>query len=304
LISWSVLRFVISLLLGGYYVASVSFMVGMFPPAYRARLQALNSGMFSLAEIALGAFGATFGDAGWHGLMWIGAIPPMLFGCLVYLAAPNDRKFVGFGEEEEPGAQALPTASGWAQMLSIDWRWLTISCIFLAGLNFIGYQLFSSFVTVYLRMERGFDATAMGALVAFIGTGSLAGGFFWAWIADRFGRRAPRWGFVLTSICVLAFLAAPADPILLTVLGAAYGFGVSCTYSWGVYFTEIFPRHLRPYGAALFHGGHIISIAAPILTTEVSAIWGLGTAMALSPIAFLVAVAIWSRLPETIKQQS
>jgi MFS family permease len=256
--------------------------------------------MYSLAEVALGGFGAFLGDAGWQGLMWIGAVPPVLIGISVYFGAPNDRRFTGFGEERDVSVHEVPTSGGWSEMLSAQWRWITLSCVFLAGLNFVGYQLFSSFVTVYLRTERGFDATAMGALVAFIGTGSLVGGFFWAWIADRFGRRTPRFGFIGTAICVLAFLAAPADPIILTALGAAYGFCVSCTYSWGVYFTEIFPQHLRPFGAALFHGGHIISIAAPILTASVSATWGLGTAMALAPISFLAAVILWSRLPETM----
>ena len=299
--SWIGLRGTISLFLGGYYVAANSLMVSLFPPQYRARLAALNSGMFSIAEIALGGLGAAAGDHGWHALLWFGAAPPVFLGLLMLWVVPDDRRFLGYGEEADAGG-AVRRIGTWGEMLSRPWRRFTLTCLTLAGLNFTGYQLFSSFVTVYLRQERGFGAQEMGAMVALIGVGSLAGGFFWAWIADRYGRRINLFGFVGVAAFITLFLIVPHDKALLSILGFLYGLCLSCTYPWGVYFTEIFPAHLRPYGAALFHGGHIISLGAPLLVSWAAGRWGLVFGMSLAPIVFLCAALLWSRLPETLRR--
>ena len=303
LTSWISVRFVISLFLGGYFVAAVSLMVALFPPQYRARLSALNSGMFSMAEIALGGLGAVAGDQGWRLLMWFGAGPPVLLGLLMLLAVPDDRRFTGYGEDVVADGEQRRVGT-WSEMLSPRWRRFTLTCLMLAGLNFTGYQLFSSFVTVYLKQVRGFSAQDMGAMVALIGAGSLIGGFFWAWIADRFGRRVNRYGFVGVAIFITLFLIAPHDKLLLSTLGFLYGVCLSCTYPWGVYFTEIFPVHLRPYGAALFHGGHIISLTAPLLVSWAAASWGLVVGMGFAPIAFLLGAALWTTLPETLRSSA
>jgi MFS family permease len=300
LTSWIGLRGAISLFLGGYYVAANSLMVSLFPPQYRARLAALNSGMFSMAEIALGGIGAAAGDQGWRLLLWFGAVPPVILGILMLWVVPDDRRVLGYGEEGGT-ADAARRIGTWGEMLSGPWRRYTLTCLVLAGLNFTGYQLFSSFVTVYLKQVRGFDAQDMGAIVALIGAGSLTGGFFWAWIADRFGRRMNLFGFVGIGAFIVLFLIAPHDKVLLSTLGFLYGVCLSCTYPWGVYFTEIFPSHLRPYGAALFHGGHIISLSAPLLVSWAAGRWGLVIGMGLAPIVFVCGALLWSTLPETLR---
>ena len=65
-------------------------------------------------------------------------------------------------------------------------------------------------------------------------------------------------------------------------------------------FAELFPVRLRPMGTSLFHGGHIISIGAPLLVALVAAHASLAVGMALAPAAFLVAAAVWFTLPETL----
>lgn len=294
--AWLFLRAGVAFFLGGYYVAAVTMTVALFPQRYRARLQALNSGMFSGAEIALGGLGAAFGDTGWLLLIWVGGIPPLLIALLIRRFVPDERA-TAYNEQET----RAPAAPGrWADMLSPRWRWITIGCVVMSGTNFTGYQLFSEFITLYLRQERGFGAEEIGLAFSLIGAGSLLGGFFWAWISDRHGRRAPSIGFVAAAIVIATFLSVPHLPWLIKALGFLYGVCLSCSYPWGIWFTEIFPLRLRSHAAALLHGGHIISIAAPLAVTLVAGRFGVGGGMALAPVVFVLGAIIWWRLPETV----
>ena len=191
---WLTARGLMSIFLAAYYVVGINLTVALFPAQHRAKLSAISSGMFSVAEMMVGGIGATLGDHAWLWVVWIGAAP-LLLSPLILLFVPEDRSFVPYGATT---AQRVPSG-GWREMLSPPWRRLTIACVILAGLNLAGYQIFSGFVTVYLRQVRNFTAADMGATVALIGTGSLIGGFFWAFIADRFGRRMNSVGFFGTA---------------------------------------------------------------------------------------------------------
>ena len=295
ILGWLGARAAISFFLGAYYVAAVNLTVALFPPQHRAKLSAVNSAMFSLSEILLGALGAALGDAHWLWMVWLGVVPIALTP-LMLLLTPKDSSFIPYGAES-----AVPAESGgWAEMLSRRWIRFTLSCTLLAGLNYTGYQLFSSFVTLYLKQVRHFPAGDMGAIVAVIGVGSLIGGFFWAAMADRFGRKRNAVGFVGVALFIGLFLVAPRDRSLLQVCGFLYGFCLSCVYPWGVWFTEIFPTRLRPYGAALMHGGHVVSLIAPFFVAWTAARYGLTVAMTFAPAAFIAGVLVWITLPETL----
>jgi len=302
--SWMLARGAIAFFLGGYYVAAVTLMVALFPQRYRAKLQALNSGMFSAAEIVLGAIGAMAAEAHWLTLLWFGGLPPILLGLLIFAAVPDDRRMIGYGEVSNGSAAAASDAkSGWAEMFAPRFRRFTITCILLAGSNFTGYQLFSEFLTLYLRQVRAFDAQQVGIAFSLVGVGSLLGGFFWAFVSDRYGRRVPALGFVGAALLIVAYLVAPTSTRIIQLAGFLYGVCLSCSYSWGVYFSEIFPARLRPYGAALYHGGHIVSLLAPLAVATVANRYGIAAAMGLAPIVFLAGAALWASLPETLRKE-
>jgi MFS family permease len=294
---WLTARAIMAIFLATYYVVGINLTVALFPPQHRAKLSAVSSGMFSVAEMMLGGFGAAFGDRHWLWVVWLGAAP-LLLCPLILLWVPEDAGFTAYGADP---VHQTKSGGGWAEMLSSKWRRQTIACVLLSGLNLMGYQIFSGFVTLYLREVRHFGAADMGATVALIGTGSLIGGFFWAFTADRFGRKLNSIGFFGTALFISLFLIAPRNDRLLQLFGFFYGVCLSCAYCWGIWFTEIFPLRLRPYGAALFHGGHLISWGAPLITAWVAERSGLATAMSLGPTIFLAGGILWLTLPETLK---
>ena len=295
LATWIGSRGVLAAALGGYYVVATSIVVALFPPHVRGKLIALNSAMYALSNIAVGTLGASIGDAHWRLLLWVAVIPLPLAGAL-WLAVPSDRRYRAYDADATNS-----TATGsWREMLSSRWRWRTLGCVLLSGIDFNAYQLFFSFVTLYTKTVRHASAETMGTTVALISTGSLIGGFAWALASDRWGRRLPLTGYVLAAVAILVFLRTGASPIALSIAGFAFGVGLSCTACWGAWFAEMFPVRLQPYGASLFHAGHVLALASPLVAAFAAGGLGLSVAMSLAALVYLAGAAVWFAMPETL----
>ncbi|MDE1264033.1 MFS transporter [Vibrio aestuarianus] len=308
---WAAMRFIIGISLGGYFTVAVSLMIGLFTPTVRGKLTAFASSMFSVALMAMGAYAAFISsiDAPWQSLMWVGGIPPLVAAALMIFILPSDKKVIAYGEEDQAAAEAsnVPVKKGsWGEMLSGPYRKLTITCLLLAGLNFYGYQFFSGFVTTYLKEVRQFDGATIGIIFSISAFGSLFGAWVWGAIADKYGRKVNAFGFILAGVMASVFFVAPNDVMIgslnmLAILGLIYNFGLSASAVWGGYFSELFPAHLRSFGAALFHGGRIIGMWAPMVLVFIQERSDLETAMWGSPIVWIVAGLLWLSLPETLK---
>ena len=299
---WIGSRFVMDALLGGYYVVATSLVVALFPATSRAKLVALNSAMYPAANVAIGLLGGYLGETGWHVMLWIAAAP-LAISVLLWFAVPDDSTYLPFADgDEAPSAETGENAptGGWREMFSPRLRWITIGCILLSGIDFNAYQLFQGFVTLYIHTERGMSAGTMGAIVAAISTGAFIGNFFWAVIADRFGRRPPLIGYVFAAAMLLVFLRPGFGQLELSVAGFFFGVGVACTTAWGAWFAELFPVHLRTHGAALFHVGHILAIGAPLMAAWTSESFGMTRSMGLAAIVYIAGAALWYALPETL----
>lgn len=309
--TWAAMRFIIGLSLGGYFTVAVSLMIGLFTPTVRGKLTAFASSMFSVALMVMGAYAAFISsiDAPWESLMWVGGIPPLAAAFAMVFVLPSDKNVIAYGEEDSSAntGQNTPAKKGsWGEMLSKPYRLLTITCLLLAGLNFYGFQFFSGFVTTYLKEVRQFDGATIGVIFSISAFGSLFGAWVWGAVADKFGRKVNAFGFILAGIMASIFFIAPSDLMIgslnmLAILGLIYNFGLSSSAVWGDYFSELFPAHLRSYGAALFHGGRIIGMWAPMVLIFIKERTDLQTAMWGSPIVWIVAGLLWLSLPETLK---
>ncbi|WGK83799.1 MFS transporter [Vibrio aestuarianus] len=308
---WAAMRFIIGISLGGYFTVAVSLMIGLFTPTVRGKLTAFASSMFSVALMAMGAYAAFISsiDAPWQSLMWVGGIPPLVAAALMIFVLPSDKKVIAYGEEGQAEAETSNTPAqkgSWGEMLSAPYRKLTITCLLLAGLNFYGYQFFSGFVTTYLKEVRQFDGSTIGIIFSISAFGSLFGAWVWGAIADKYGRKVNAFGFILAGVMASVFFVAPSDVMIgslnmLAILGLIYNFGLAASAVWGGYFSELFPAHLRSFGAALFHGGRIIGMWAPMVLVFIQERSDLATAMWGSPIVWIVAGLLWLSLPETLK---
>jgi MFS family permease len=294
--AWATIRFLAGIGLSGCYVAATTLLANLFPQGMRARLTAVYMAMFNIAQITAGALLAAFGAGGWRWLVLLGALAPAAIAAGGWILLPDDRRLVAQGART-----AAETRSGsWVEMLRGRRLWLTLACLLLAGLNFSAYQFYSGFITTYLLTVRHFGSGLTGLFVVIDGVGGLAGSLLFGWLADRLGRKAGAAGFVIAAVLATGVLIAPANRLLLGALELGYAISLPCTVIWAAYFAELFPVRLRPMGASLFHGGHILSVGAPLLVAVIAAHAPLAVGMALAPGAFLLGALIWSLLPETL----
>ena len=299
-VAWVSLRFLVGLALTGTYTSSITLLANFVPPRLRGRLLAINMAMFSVALLAVGSLGRAVGEEGWWFLVRFGWIVPLLLVGFTLLGLPDERRFLVYADRDVAD-EAHVSRGRWSEMLKPPRLWLMLTCLLLAGLNFSGYQFYSGFITTYLLTVRHFDPSLTGLFVVIDGAGTLLGSLLWGTLADRLGRRVNAIGFVLVALFIVIFLVAPvATPVLMAV---EFGYAVclSCTNVWAAYFAELFPVRLRPMGTSLFHGGHIVSLAAPLIVTLVAAHATLPIGMALAPVTFLIGALLWSRLPETLR---
>ena len=284
---------------GSMYPITVGLYTGLFHKAVRGRVASVIMGSSWAAVSLLGFLSAVVFEEGidWHLLLWVGAIPVVL-AMFAPLCVPDDRGMIPVG-----GHATTATAPGKlpiGELFVAAYRRQTLMLTLLAGLNFFAYQAFTGWATTYLKNDRHFAATDIGAIVGWTALASIFGGLFWGWVGDRFGRRAPALGFVLAAALILIYLFAPLGVAGLEAVAFLYGAALACSTVWGPWLAELYPQHLRSTAASIFNWGRIVSFLAPLITGQLAEHFGLAVTMSSASVTFVIAALIWLRLPETL----
>lgn len=296
---WFAVRFLVGVTLAGCYIASITMLANLAPPHIRGRLLSVNMAMFSIAQIIIGGLGTVVGGE-WRIMVGVASGLGAATVALTMLLVPDDRGMIVYANDER-AAVVNEQPGRWGEMLQGRRKWFALACILLAGLNFSSYQFYSGFITTYLLNVRGLAPETIALFAIVDGVGGLAGTIMFGLAADRFGRKPNLWGFPVGALAIAGFLLAPTYVPLMLAIEMVYALALSCTNCWAAYFAELFPVRLRPMGTSLFHGGHVVSLFAPVIVATVAAFAPLAVGMALAPASLLIATFIWSRLPETLQ---
>ncbi len=286
-------RVLLGFFLGAEFPVGVGIYVNLFSDKVRGRLAATLNVSFSGAIVLLGVALANLGKHDWRFLLWMGGLPPFLLAPLVMILVPN----IG-GGATGAGRPRLPISGLFAPGL----RRQTLLLAAMTGLNFFGYQAYSGWLTTYLSSVRHLTASASGGLVAWEFAGNIIGGFVWGWAADKFGRRFNAIGFLIASLSIALFIAAPTDLPLLRIIGFIYGATLCSSVIWGPWMAELYPAHLRSTAASIFNWGRVVSFFAPLITAGIAGRFGLAAAMLAGSVSFAAAAIIWLMQPETLNR--
>ena len=295
-------RAIMGFFMGSMYPITVGIYTALFSQRVRGRVASIIIGSSWLAASALGFAAAAVFKAGldWHLLLWVGLVPVVL-SAFAPMIVPDDRRLVpqgGFIPSKAPAGK-LPITELFTPAL----RRQTIMLTLLAGLNFFAYQAFSGWATTYLTSVRHFDNGETGTIMGWMYAGSIAGGFFWGWVGDRYGRRASAIGFFLTAALILVFLFFPLGLVGQSAVSFLYGAALGCSVVWGPWLAELYPQHLRSTAASIFNWGRVVSFVAPPLTGFIAERFGLAYTMTLGSAIFALAAFIWLSLPETLERE-
>lgn len=282
-------RFGLGLFLGGSFPVVVGIYVDLFRPTLRGKLASAINGTFSLAIITLGIAFGHLGGHDWRVLLWLGGLPPVLLAGFAFVVVPPTPRPL-------QRSSKLPLA----ELFTPTLRRQTLLLASMTGLNFFAYQAFSGWLTTYLLTVRHLPSVQVGQLVATQFAGNIAGGFFWGWASDRYGRRIGAAGFFATAVTIVAYLSVPGVKSALMILGILYGFTLSASVIWGPWLAELYPPHLKSTASSIFNWGRLVSFFSPIITGLLAEHFGLVPAMLVSSAVFALAAVIWMKLPETL----
>ena len=294
-------RFVLGVFLGGVFPVAVSIYTGLFDRRLCGRLAGFYNGTFNGSIVVLGFVVSGLGVTDWRTLLLLGALPPLLLSPLTFLLVPDDRRTIPHGVV---GAQPRPGKLPVAELFAPALRRRTLTIALMVGLNFFAYQAFAGWQTTYLQDTLGFSSADAKGLLAWQFTATIAGGFLWGWIADRYGRRVNALGFVGATLLIALYLGVGETIGQLRLIGIAFGLLLPASVIWGPWIAEMYPPHLRSTAASIFNWGRIISLFSPPITAAVAATAGLPAAMALGGAAWFAAALVWLRLPETLDRRA
>jgi SHS family lactate transporter-like MFS transporter len=268
-----VLRALFGLAMGGEWGVGAALVFETLPKEGRGTFSGILQEGYAMGSIlASGAFALFFNGfalaglhvpgIGWRGLFILGSLPAFL---VFYVQARVAESPVWLAGEENrlarsPGAQQEHGAGTWALLLKFLPTFLFLVLLMTAFMSFShGTQdVYPTFLTTYAKLKP----STVGSIGVLYGFGSIAGGFVFGTLSERWGRKR--------AIVTAALLSIPVIP-LWAYGHSAFALGAGAVLmqfmvqgAWGVvpaYLTELSPAPVRATAPGLAYqlGGLVTS---------------------------------------------
>lgn len=194
---------------------------------------------------------------GWRGMFVIGVLPALLIFYIrknvpespAFLARQNRRLAAGV----HPLLQALKAR----------WPLFLYAIFFMAAFNYMSHGTQDLYPT-FLTNQHGFPPGIVGILTIIANIGAIAGGIFFAWLSQKFGRR-----LMIVTCAVLGIIFIPLWAFSTTIVMLALGgflIQVAVQGAWGIipaHLNEISPDEVRgTFPGLTYQIGNLISANA------------------------------------------
>jgi SHS family lactate transporter-like MFS transporter len=252
-----VLRALFGIAMGGEWGVGAALAFESLPKEGRGAFSGILQEGYALGSIlASAAFALLFPLIGWRGLFMVGASPALL---VLYVQTRVDESPVwlaGAGNRaNRRQAPALP-----AQILKFLPTFLFLVLLMTAFMSFShGTQdVYPTFLTVQMKLSPA----TVGLIGVLYGLGSIAGGYVFGELSERWGRKRAIVTAALLAIPVIPLYAYGHNAITLGIGAVVMQFMVQG--AWGVvpaYLTELSPAPVRATAPGLAYqlGGLVTS---------------------------------------------
>jgi MFS family permease len=303
-----ILRFLVSMGIGGEWAVAAAMVSEVFPVHARAQASSIFHGSSTLGTWLAGIVALIVG-AEWRYAYLVGVLPALL---ILWVRASIKEPEAVVQSEASPSAGSVRKGSLGDLFGDVRWRGRAIAGVLLAA---VGLATFWAVTVAGQDLAREFatrdgyskpDAAAKAKFAYSIvqATGGGIGLILFGPLCQWLGRRR---AFVFAHLAGLAivplacFIPQTYDQLLwILPFYGAFTFGMHAGYA--VYFPELFPVQLRALGASVcFNGGRIISAVMVPLAGYVKGLPGLSlpTALTLLSSTYLLGLIVIVFLPET-----
>jgi MFS family permease len=294
-------RFVLGLGMGGEWNTGATLVAETWPTHLRARALALVQSAWAWGLAGAAVVTWIVLDR-WHQnwrVVFIVGVLPALVTLWIRKSVPESEMW----KQQKIGAEPAP----FSQIFSPGLRRHTIFLLLLNVFGLFAWWGLFSWMPPYLTLpiERGGRGIGLMNTTWLLVTLNLVGMFpgylCYGWIADRLGRRRSLMLFTLCAALLIPAYAAARQQWLILILGALVGFfGTGFFSGSGLVGSEIFPTAVRARALGFtYNGARALSCIAPYTIGRVGDRYGLSWAFVLCALAFLLASAMASQLPET-----
>jgi MFS family permease len=295
LIAWRVL---VGIGMGGEWSCGSVLVAETWPAEHRAKAMGIMQSGWAIGALLAAALSAVvLGRFGWRVLFLIGAVP----AAFAFIIRRN---------VEEPPLwrdRKREERTNWFEMFSAQYARRTIIASLLAASVLIAFWGVITWLPAFLATPiakggAGMTVTKSAAWLIALQTGAFFGYISFGWIADRLGRRSAFTLFMIAAAAIVPLFAFSAtSPMRLLLMAPLVGyFGHGYFSLFGAMLAELFPTRFRASAQGFcYNAGRLASAAAPLAIGAAAKSLGLGVAIAINSLFFLVgAIFVWV-LPET-----
>lgn len=297
LVFWRVL---VGLGMGGEWSAGAVLVAETWPARHRGKAIGLMQSGWAIGYILAAALGAlVLPRWGWRPMFVLGVAPALLVAWM-RRGLPEPAIWVSGAAGRQGLRAALGVLSGRPYLVRA-----VIATATAAALLFAYWGLFSWIPTYLSSNDQG--GAGLGIVKSFawivpMQIGAFFGYSSFGFLADRFGRRRTFVCFVLCAAAIVPIYGASArNQTVLMILGPLVGFFGHGYFSvFGSMLAELFPSSIR--GAAqgmCYNLGRGASAMAPWAIGSLAERHGLGPALGLTSILYVVGAGLVLLLPET-----
>ena len=239
-----ILRGLYGIAMGGEWGVGASLTMETIPAKTRGIVSGLlQAGYPSGYLLAAVLYGTSYHFLGWRGMFMVGALPAFLV------------LFIRRNVEESPAwklrrGRPVPIGGGIGATIKGRWKLFIYVIVLMTAFNSFSHGTQDIYPTFLLK-GRGFSAGVVGLLGVIYNVGSLAGGFVFGTLSERWGRKRAIITAALLAIPIVPLFAYAHSPLVLGVGAFLMQFMVQG--AWGVvpaYLTELSPGPVR----AIFPG--------------------------------------------------
>jgi SHS family lactate transporter-like MFS transporter len=258
-----VLRALFGLAMGGEWGVGAALAFETLPKEGRGTFSGiLQEGYATGSILAAGAFALFFHSIGWRGLFMLGAMSALLVMYMRMHVAESPVWLEGRKKRlaQSAGAVRNAKAGDLARLLAFLPTFLFLVLLMTAFMSFShGTQdVYPTFLSVAARLSP----ETIGLIGVLYGFGSIAGGFVFGTLSERWGRKRAIVTAALLAIPVIPFYAYGHSALTLGIGAVLMQFMVQG--AWGVvpaYLTELSPAPVRATAPGLAYqlGGLVTS---------------------------------------------
>jgi len=291
-------RLLVGLGMGGEWATGAALVAETWPAEHRGKALGLMQSAWAVGYAAAAALNAVVLPAfGWRAVFLAGLLPAIVT-LWIRRSVEESPLWLAGRRSAEPSALAdVLTGSG----ARLTWTIAAMN----AATMFAWWGLFSWIPSFLARpLDQGGAGLSLlrsSTWIVLMQVGMWLGYVSFGFIADRVGRRRTYVTYLLAAAVLVPIYATSRNPAMLLALGPIVAFfGTGYFSGFGAVTAEIFPTRIRATAQGLTYNlGRGISAAAPFTVGALATVYGLGAALLVTSLAFLVAATLWVWIPET-----